>query len=43
MTHYETPAGAQVSAACAMNCAASFGQPPVSTLLENLWERLGVP
>lgn len=43
MTYYETPAGAKVFAAGALNFAASAGQPPVSTLLENLWARLSVP
>jgi hypothetical protein len=43
MTYYETPAGAKVFAAGALNFAASAAQPPVSTLLENLWEHLSVP
>ena len=43
MTYYETPAGAKVFAAGALNFAASAGQPPVSTLLENLLARLSVP
>jgi hypothetical protein len=40
MTYYETPAGAKVFAAGALNFAASVGTPPVSLLLENLWARL---
>jgi hypothetical protein len=43
MTYYETPQGAKVFAAGALNFAASVGQPPVSGLLENLWSRLSVP
>jgi hypothetical protein len=43
MTYYETPAGAKVFAAGAINFAATATQAPVSTLLENLWARLAVP
>jgi hypothetical protein len=43
MTYYETPAGAKVFAAGALDFAASVGQPPVSVLMENLWSRLSVP
>ena len=43
MTYYETPAGAKVFAAGALNFAASVDQPVVSRLLENLWARLSLP
>jgi hypothetical protein len=43
MTYYETPGGAKVFAAGALNFAASVDQPVVSQLLENLWARLSVP
>jgi len=43
MTYYETPAGAKVFAAGALNFAASVGAPPVSQLLENVWLRLAAP
>jgi N,N-dimethylformamidase beta subunit-like protein len=43
MTYYETPAGAKVFAAGALNFAASVDQPVVSRLLDNLWARLGQP
>ncbi|MDX6486652.1 MAG: hypothetical protein QOF43_1805 [Gaiellaceae bacterium] len=43
MTYYETPAGAKVFNAGAINFAATATQAPVSTLLENLWNRLSVP
>ncbi len=43
MTYYETGAGAKVFAAGALDFAASATQPPVSTLLENLWTRLSRP
>ena len=43
MTYYETPAGAKVFAAGAINFAASATTPPVSTMLANLWARLTVP
>ena len=43
MTYYETAAGAKVFAAGALNFAASVGQPPVPTMMENLWGRLAVP
>ena len=43
MTYYETPAGAKVFAAGAINFAATATTPPVSALLENLWTRLSAP
>jgi hypothetical protein len=43
MTYYETPQGAKVFAAGALNFAASVGQPPVSGLMQNLWDHLSVP
>jgi hypothetical protein len=43
MTYYETPAGAKVFNAGAINFAATATQAPVSTMLENLWERLSSP
>jgi hypothetical protein len=43
MTYYETPAGAKVFAAGAINFAASLGQPEVARLLENVWARLSMP
>jgi hypothetical protein len=43
MTYYETPAGAKVFAAGAINFAATATQQPVSTMLENLWTRLSQP
>jgi hypothetical protein len=43
MTYYETPAGAKVFAAGALNFAASIGDPVVSRLVGNLWNRLSEP
>jgi hypothetical protein len=43
MTYYETPGGAKVFAAGALNFGASLGQPQVDRLLENVWARLTVP
>ena len=43
MTYYETPVGAKVFAAGAINFAATATQQPVSTMLENLWSRLATP
>jgi hypothetical protein len=43
MTYYETPAGAKVFDAGAINFAASATTAPVSTLLGNLWARLSQP
>jgi hypothetical protein len=43
MTYYETPAGAKVFDAGAINFAASATTPPVSQLLENLWAHLSTP
>jgi hypothetical protein len=40
MTYYETPSGAKVFAAGALNFAASIGDPTVSRLVENVWARL---
>jgi hypothetical protein len=42
MTYYETPAGAKVFAAGALNFAASLGRPDVARLLENVWTRLSM-
>jgi len=43
MTYYETPAGAKVFAAGALNFAASLGRPDVARLVENVWTRLSAP
>lgn len=43
MTYYETPAGAKVFAAGALNFAASLGDPAVARLVENVWTRLSRP
>jgi len=43
MTYYETPAGAKVFAAGAINFAASLGEPAVDRLLANVWAHLTVP
>ena len=43
MTYYETPAGAKVFAAGALNFAASLDDPKVAALVENLWTRLSQP
>jgi hypothetical protein len=43
MTYYETPAGAKVFAAGALNFAASVDEPAVSQMLENLWAGLSIP
>jgi hypothetical protein len=43
MTYYETPAGAKVFAAGAINFAASLDNPSVDRLLGNVWSRLTVP
>jgi hypothetical protein len=43
MTYYETPAGAKVFAAGALNFAASIGDPVVAQLVENIWTRLSRP
>ena len=43
MTYYETPTGAKVFAAGALNFGASLGQPAVDRLLANVWARLSVP
>jgi hypothetical protein len=43
MTYYETPAGAKVFAAGALNFGASLGRPEVDRLLANVWARLTVP
>ncbi len=43
MTYYETPAGAKVFAAGALNFAASLGDPRVAAFVENVWARLSQP
>ena len=43
MTYYETPAGAKVFAAGALDFGGSATTWPVRRLLENLWGRLGQP
>jgi N,N-dimethylformamidase beta subunit-like protein len=43
MTYYETPSGAKVFAAGALNFAASIGDPAVAQLVENIWTRLSRP
>ena len=43
MTYYETPGGAKVFAAGALNFGASLGRPEVDRLLANVWARLSVP
>jgi hypothetical protein len=43
MTYYETPAGAKVFAAGALNFAASLSDPRVAALVENVWTRLSQP
>jgi hypothetical protein len=43
MTYYETPAGAKVFAAGALNFGASLGEPAVDRLLANVWARLSTP
>ena len=40
MTYYETPSGAKVFDAGALDFAASLDQPAVSRLVDNLWSRL---
>jgi len=40
MTYYETPTGARVFSAGAVNFASAIGVPAVSRLLENVWARL---
>jgi hypothetical protein len=43
MTYYETPSGAKVFAAGALNFAASLASPQVDRLLANVWARLSIP
>ena len=43
MTYYETPRGAKVFAAGALNFASSVDQPVVARLLDNVWARLSRP
>ena len=43
MTYYETPAGAKVFAAGALNFASSLDRPEVAQLVENVWARLSRP
>ena len=38
MTYYETPGGAKVFAAGALNFTASIGDPTVAQLVENVWD-----
>jgi len=43
MTYYETPAGAKVFAAGAINFAASLTDPVVQRFVQNLWDKLTAP
>jgi hypothetical protein len=43
MTYYETPAGAKVFAAGALDFGGSSTIWPVKRMLDNLWLRLGQP
>jgi hypothetical protein len=43
MTYYETPRGARVFAAGAINFVASMESPEVERLVENAWSRLSEP
>ena len=43
MTYYETPAGAKVFSAGAINFGGTAEYPVVSRLLANLWHRLSRP
>ena len=43
MTYYETPEGAKVFAAGALDVGGTALEPPVTQLLENLWARLSAP
>ncbi|MGE5690530.1 MAG: N,N-dimethylformamidase beta subunit family domain-containing protein [Pseudomonadota bacterium] len=43
LTYYETPAGARVLAAGAINFVASMTDPRVERLVENAWRRLSAP
>ena len=43
MTYYETPAGARVFAAGAINFAASIDDPAMTRLVENAWTHLSAP
>jgi hypothetical protein len=43
MTYYETPRGARVFSAGAIDFAASIEDPRIERLLENLWARLSTP
>ena len=43
MTYYETPAGAKVFAAGAIDFGGSATVPRISRMLENLWARLAQP
>ncbi|HET7856427.1 MAG TPA: N,N-dimethylformamidase beta subunit family domain-containing protein [Gaiellaceae bacterium] len=43
MTYYETPAGAKVFAAGALNFAGSIGDAAVTRLIENVWSKLSRP
>jgi hypothetical protein len=43
MTYYETPSGAKVFAAGAIDFAASLDEPAVARLVQNVWDRLVAP
>ena len=43
MTYYETPTGAKVFAAGALNFAASLSDPQVAAFVQNVWTRLSRP
>jgi N,N-dimethylformamidase beta subunit-like, C-terminal len=43
MTYYETPSGAKVFAAGALDFGGSASTWPVEKMLENLWDRISVP
>jgi hypothetical protein len=43
MTYYETPTGAKVFDAGAIDFAASLDDPVVGRLVENVWDRLAAP
>jgi hypothetical protein len=43
MTYYETPSGAKVFAAGALDFASSLDDPQVARLVQNVWDRLAAP
>jgi hypothetical protein len=43
LTYYETPAGARVLAAGAINFVASMSDPRVERLVDNAWRHLSQP